>query len=77
MIDNIINIDKMSLDKDDVVIITVGINSKKEEVYSILTNTKRQLKEKGMNNLVIITTPNIRLSKLTDDELDQIGLKRK
>ena len=77
MIDNIINIDKMSLDKDDVVIITVGINSKKEEVYSILTNTKKQLKEKGMNNLVIITTPNIRLSKLTDDELDQIGLKRK
>ena len=77
MIDNIINIDKMSLDKDDVVIITVGINSKKEEVYSILTNTKRQLKEKGMNNLVIITTPNIRLSKLTNDELDQIGLKRK
>jgi Zn ribbon nucleic-acid-binding protein len=67
----------MTLEKDDVVIITVSNNSKKEEVYSILTNTKTQLKEKGMNNLVIITTPNVRLSKLTNNELDQIGLKRK
>lgn len=71
------NIDKLKIEKNDVLVITVSNSATKEEAYSILSNVKNELSKRSMENIVIITTPNIRLSTLSDDELDKIGLKRK
>ena len=71
------NIDKLKIEKNDVLVITVSNSVTKEEAYSILSNVKNELSKRSMENIVIITTPNIRLSTLSDDELDKIGLKRK
>ena len=73
----IMNIDKLKIEKNDVLVITVSNSATKEEAYSILSNVKNELSKRSMENIVIITTPNIRLSTLSDDELDKIGLKRK
>lgn len=77
MTDNILDIKKLQLNEKDIIVITIGNNTLHEEAVSILTNVKNNLKKYNMLNMVVITTPNITFSKLTDEELDQIGLKRK
>lgn len=77
MTDNILEISKLELKKNDILVVTVSNNTKSEEAISILTNLKNEVKKHKMDNLVIITTPNIRISTLSDDDLEQMGLKRK
>lgn len=77
MTDKILEISKLGLKENDVVVVTVSNSTNPEEATSILTNLRNEIRKNKMNNIVIITTPNIRFSTLTDDELDQIGLKRK
>ena len=77
MTDKILEIEKLELKDKDVVVVTVSNNTTPEEARSILTNLKNEIAKRKMNNLFIITTPNVRLSTLSDEELDQLGLKRK
>lgn len=77
MIDDILlNVEKLNVLENDLVIITVNENTNSNEVYSILTNFRKQLEEYKLNNMVVITTPSIRLSTLSEDELKQIGLQK-
>jgi len=77
MTDKILGIEKLELKENDVIVVTVSNSTNPQEATSILTNLRNQVRKNKMKNIVIITTPNIRLSTLTDDDLDQIGLKRK
>lgn len=68
----LISIQKLELKKEDLIIITVSSTTPKEEAFSIFKNIEK-LK---LKNNVVITTPNIRLSTLSEEDLKKIGLQK-
>jgi len=71
MDDLIHNIESLRVNKHDFIIVTVGNQTNKEEAFSILKN----IKNLKLENKIIITTPNIKLSTLSPEKLKEIGLK--
>ncbi len=68
----LISIQKLELKKEDLIIITVSSTTPKEEAFSIFKN----IENLKLKNNVVITTPNIRLSTLSEEDLKKIGLQK-
>jgi len=74
--ENILNIEKINLSKDDILVVSVNNDIQYEEAYTILNNLKDTLNEHKLDNIIVITTPGVRLSTLTPEELKEIGLQK-